>query len=56
MKTPFPVRIVGVLFGMVAMAMAIGCTSLLVRDVSQHPYNIQIAFVTMGTIVVGTSG
>lgn len=55
MKTPFPVLVIAALFGMVAMAMAIGWTSLFIRDVSQHPYNVQIAFVAIGTIVIGTS-
>lgn len=55
MKTPIPVRIIAVLFGMVAMVMAIGWTSLFIKDISHHPYNVQIAFVAIGTIVVGTS-
>ena len=55
MKTPMPVRLIAVLFGMVAIAMAIGWTSVFIRDVSQHPYHVQIAFAAIGMIVAGTS-
>ncbi len=56
MKIPLPVRLIALLFGMVAVAMTIGWTSLFIRDVSQHSFNVQIAFVAIGLIVVGTAG
>lgn len=55
MKTPMSVRVIAALFGLVAMAMAIGWTSLFIKDVSQRSYNVQIPFVAAGLIVVGTA-
>ena len=54
MKTPISVRIIAVLFGMAAIAMAIGWISLYIRGVSQQPFHVQMAFVAIGMIVVGT--
>lgn len=56
MKIPLPVRLIALLFGMVAVAMTIGWTSMFIRDVSQQSLDLQIAFVAVGLIVVGTSG
>lgn len=55
MKTPMPVRLIAAFFGMIALTMTIGWTSLFISDVSQQPYNVQFAFIAIGLIVVGVS-
>lgn len=53
MKTPLPVRLVAVLFGLWALFSGIVCIQGFVQSVSEQPWDIQVIWVMVGLMISG---
>lgn len=53
MKTPLPVRLVAVLFGLWALFSGIVCIQGFAQSVSEQPWDIQVIWVMLGLMISG---
>ncbi len=53
MKTPLPVRIVALLFGLVALVFGFGCGEGFIQIASRDPWDIQVFWLVFGLMMTG---